>query len=719
MNKKNNNKSSNFKNFKIKNKKFKKFKNSLLFFSDVVKWLSNACKLGHCRTTVLLKLVQKIFKILKTRGDKECIRYTKDLRLKFLKILFNDFSYSNLDFKIPKVLKPVIREYLIDKEPLFLRLTLSVLYITRFIRLKPEPSYDSIEGPPLYKGNAKQYNHLIPLFLKDIGVNLRFIGKPSKKILFKGYHVSVKSGPNGLSMWNSLSELNHLPNSLISSLGEVGGLKLATYIVNCMYYINSNLYSNLKLSPFSGSIRKLALISDKEGKTREVAMGDYWSQTSLKPLHLYHFKFLKGIWQDCTFDQTKHITKLKCTPGSSFHSIDLRNATDRFPIVLQEQLLSVWFGSKYAKHWKNIMVGFSFDLPGAKNVSNRKVNYNTGNPMGFYSSWSTFALTHHFLIWLACYNHNKQWTKCPYMLLGDDIVIADDTIAKEYMSLLVFWGIDFSKDKTHTSKFGYEFAKQICFQDTNVSPLPLVALYRQRNNLVESLNIIFSELHKKDWMIEKGLAIESYVRFIFKFSSKRYAKIRSKIDLTFSILDYLQGRSINLGTALMVYVNSCYSVPETFNVVMQQVYANTLLVDLLKSSKVEDRKDQSMKSLRSHDNFTFMKTTMDIYKLYGIGFGNTILESIPFCNYHKNMRILKEIRTPKFSDKDLNIMDRFTPRLYKEIYSVDSSPMTVKDLYTRNRDVEIRSSWNMASALQGLVRTTKEIRVMGDRKSVV
>jgi len=33
-------------------------------------------------------------------------------------------------------------------------------------------------------------------------------------------------------------------------------------------------------------IRKVTGISDKEGKTRAIAIGDYWSQTALRSLHL-------------------------------------------------------------------------------------------------------------------------------------------------------------------------------------------------------------------------------------------------------------------------------------------------------------------------------------------------------------------------------------------------------------------------------------------------
>lgn len=40
----------------------------------------------------------------------------------------------------------------------------------------------------------------------------------------------------------------------------------------------------LKTKP--GVIRRLVGIEDKEGKTRVIAIGDYWSQTALRRLHL-------------------------------------------------------------------------------------------------------------------------------------------------------------------------------------------------------------------------------------------------------------------------------------------------------------------------------------------------------------------------------------------------------------------------------------------------
>jgi len=42
------------------------------------------------------------------------------------------------------------------------------------------------------------------------------------------------------------------------------------------------------------------------------------------------------------------------------------------------------------------MVGYPFLVKG------KEVRYATGNPMGALSSWATFALAHHFVVFCAC-----------------------------------------------------------------------------------------------------------------------------------------------------------------------------------------------------------------------------------------------------------------------------------------------------------------------------
>jgi len=47
-----------------------------------------------------------------------------------------------------------------------------------------------------------------------------------------------------------------------------------------------------------------------------------------------------------------------------------------------------------------------------------------------------------------------------YIILGDDIVIKHDNVAKTYINVLTKMGVDVSLNKTHVSKDTYEFAKR-------------------------------------------------------------------------------------------------------------------------------------------------------------------------------------------------------------------------------------------------------------------
>jgi hypothetical protein len=47
-----------------------------------------------------------------------------------------------------------------------------------------------------------------------------------------------------------------------------------------------------------------------------------------------------------------------------------------------------------------------------------------------------------------------------YIILGDDIVINHDGVAKRYTKLMNKLGVEVSASKTHVSKDTYEFAKR-------------------------------------------------------------------------------------------------------------------------------------------------------------------------------------------------------------------------------------------------------------------
>jgi hypothetical protein len=55
--------------------------------------------------------------------------------------------------------------------------------------------------------------------------------------------------------------------------------------------------------------------------------------------------------------------------------------------------------------------------------------------MGVYTSWASFALCHHLLVRVAG-RRSKIRTKGQYLIIGDDIVIANTKLSNSYKGLL-------------------------------------------------------------------------------------------------------------------------------------------------------------------------------------------------------------------------------------------------------------------------------------------
>lgn len=671
---------------------------------DLVAWLITVLNLNRKLLALLTAYIEKLFRVKRTRGMKETIQYNKDNRIKFLKFIFNGMEFRGLDFKFPKAIKPiaiVCKELGTDA----LRASLSVLYMPRAFRLEPTPSFSTIEKAPGYLGDPSKLRKNMVRFLIEIGMNPKFFGNIPRKVRFKSYHHSTRSGPNGPGLWSSIQDFMSLPHSLKIRIGILGGDELSLR----MDYMES-LTKNDAVKKFfnvgeSRCYRKLALLSDKEGKTREVAIADYWSQTCLKPLHTYQSSILKRIKGDCTHNQSKLINTLQADPGHMYHSIDLTSATDRFPIDIQKEMLSIYTNRTYADAWKGIMVDYPFDS------CKGKINYLTGNPMGFYSSFTSFALAHHFFVWLACRRSNYQFSRLPYMLLGDDIVIGNDKVAREYKQLLSEWDIPFQPSKTYTSPYGFEFAKQIRYKGFNISPLSLSSFYNNRRNYTLCISFLVEELKAKGWNVERNIWVDSYMRRIQKFSSRRYHKVKPMVDLSLKILDYLQGTSITLGPQLVEIVKRYYSSPVLNNPAFAQVFANEILREML-IKEGNQRKDLNRQLFRKTDNRRIFKLLMIIGKDRELK-TNYCYKSLPFTSYYNENVINNIIYSEKNSERKISVTDKFDRTMLRSIYSVDTRPVNLSDYYARGREVLYRTSWSIAKEFYKSSLEVDSIKVFG------
>jgi len=161
---------------------------------------------------------------------------------------------------------------------------------------------------------------------------------------------------------------------------------------------------------------------------RVIAIFDYWSQAALRPLHLFIINRLPLWFKACdmTLNQQSYRLRLPEVVDKFKYSFDLSAATDRFPVELQEYVLSLLISSKYAESWKFLMIGLPFRLRSAlllkfyPDLRDCDIEYKGGQPMGAYSSWAVFALTHHLVI-KSCGLDLDEQDASTYFLLGDDV----------------------------------------------------------------------------------------------------------------------------------------------------------------------------------------------------------------------------------------------------------------------------------------------------------
>jgi len=144
----------------------------------------------------------------------------------------------------------------------------------------------------------------------------------------------MKSGPNGPALATS--------NLDVAALRERPDLIqcVSKYLSNdnvqdlAWYYHNLPTKAGLKLS-------KLAFLQEGGGKTRVIAIADYWSQLAMFPIHKRIMSILRRLETDGTYDQGKQVDRIVSqTLTRNAYCFDLSAATDRFPVKLQEILLA-------------------------------------------------------------------------------------------------------------------------------------------------------------------------------------------------------------------------------------------------------------------------------------------------------------------------------------------------------------------------------------------
>jgi len=285
---------------------------------------------------------------------------------------------------------------------------------------------------------------------------------------------------------------------------------------------------------------RLSIVKDPECKMRVIAILDYFSQFTLRPIHKSLMRLLSQLPCDRTYTQDPFHN---WTGNDPFYSLDLSSATDRFPVHLQQKLLTYLVSNndgfnaiksyKWAESWMKLLTEREFQYEDVL------LKYKVGQPMGAYSSWAAFTLTHHLVVQFCAFKAGK-FPFVNYIILGDDIVIKDNEVAWNYMKFMHKLGVDISKHKTHVSKDTYEFAKRWIkwtpldgFRE--ITPIPLKGIASNIENPFIVFTILFDYfIVKRNLNLNKSTIVNLVIRLYSNLTFETYKKGKLISKISFS-----------------------------------------------------------------------------------------------------------------------------------------------------------------------------------------
>nr|QXP82106.1 MAG: RNA-dependent RNA polymerase [Grapevine-associated botourmia-like virus 5] len=278
-----------------------------------------------------------------------------------------------------------------------------------------------------------------------------------------------------------------------------------------LYRLASGPFHQLSLYSLFSSVNnrfnlnngKLAIVYDQAGKARVVAMTNYWIQCLFKPIHDSLFDFLRTIdFIDGTFNQEGCIRDFmdRANPSQTIYSFDLSAATDRLPIDLQVQILGIIFeNASMSENWRAIIQEINWYFKGLT------YKYSVGQPMGAYSSWAMLAMTHHVIVRVASLRCNLEGFS-DYLVLGDDIIIANDDVAAEYRNIMSLLGLEINLQKSMIGKNSCEFAKKWMIGQRDLSPIGAKLLLQSIRSR-DSMFLILTDLLRRKLVTLSGIPV--------------------------------------------------------------------------------------------------------------------------------------------------------------------------------------------------------------------
>jgi hypothetical protein len=397
------------------------------------------------------------------------------LRNYLLELPTQPISFCKVDsMGIPKPLwslRPLIKR---DKS--YQRIALTIARGYEVIRLEIDYSnLDAITGELPNKETVLDLSKKFNRFLKRFTLNRSwYLGslqtpiEPWCKVL-----TTLSKGPNGPAVATSHLDAKAVlqDKTLFSSIKELNTALGQDWIT---HWMEVQALSSSSEGPYYTG--RLGFSAEPAGKTRIFAIGDYWSQLSLKLLQISLYKVLQSISTDATSNQDRGFSSLiKESQGHPTYCFDLSSASDRIPAFMQKYRLELMTNQDVAESWFKVMTNRDFYIK----VTGQSVRWKVGQPLGLLSSFPSFALWHHDIVqfaanWENFHNGKPLRFFKQYRILGDDIVIFNAKVAQRYQKLLNKIGLSINQTKSiigNQMDCQIEFAKRLALRGKEVSSI--------------------------------------------------------------------------------------------------------------------------------------------------------------------------------------------------------------------------------------------------------
>lgn len=412
----------------------------------------------------LFPLLDRIRKVATHRGIPSALEFVKNERAKFLYEL-SLVGTSQEAQAIQRIrhtwgtpLMSVVQK-LKSANPdaiYVVRIALTALTSLRFVRRNAAPDISSVTSPGSGKGwNREEVKKAALAWWGSLGVKPQSM---RRKLSWRSYHLTSASGPNGPALWMALRDLASVKErpGLWSAIRSVGGTNFRKTVDTLTDEVVEKLSRLFPTSP-GECVRRICALPDSEGKVRVIAMADYWTQTVLKPFHDWCKTIQDRLEGDMVRDQDRFKGLVESwVDVSTYYSLDLTTATDRFPREFIADVFEPVVGKQFISSWLTLMADEPFLYKGPGPQSGEFLKFEVGTPLGVYGSFAPFALAVHFIQWWAGSSR--------YCAIGDDFVTADGFGAEFYSSRLAECGVEVSEKKTFRSPRLVEFAKRHLFK---------------------------------------------------------------------------------------------------------------------------------------------------------------------------------------------------------------------------------------------------------------